>query len=169
VIPTRDEWYKAAYYDPQKGGPGSPGYWNYPMKSDSPTVPSNDLTVPPTSDPGNNANFRVGFDFSVGYPYFRSEFGAFANSESAYNTFDQGGNVREWTEDRGGTTWYRYTRGGDWDTDSSYLQSGTAWGYSPIQEYQMVGFRVALVPEPGSIVLLFGAAAAGCVAWRRRK
>jgi len=48
-IPTENEWYKAAYYDPNKGGPGVPGYWDYPMMSDQPTVPSNDLIDP---DPG---------------------------------------------------------------------------------------------------------------------
>jgi formylglycine-generating enzyme required for sulfatase activity len=37
-IPTENEWYKAAYYDPSKGGVGVPGYWNYPTRSD--TVPS---------------------------------------------------------------------------------------------------------------------------------
>jgi formylglycine-generating enzyme required for sulfatase activity len=33
-IPTEDEWYKAAFYDPNKYGDGSPGYWLYSTKSD---------------------------------------------------------------------------------------------------------------------------------------
>ena len=33
-IPTEDEWYKAAYYDPDKSG-GGPGYWDYASQSDS--------------------------------------------------------------------------------------------------------------------------------------
>ena len=28
VIPTENEWYKAAYYDPNK--PAGLGYWDYP-------------------------------------------------------------------------------------------------------------------------------------------
>ena len=32
-LPTRDEWYKAAYFDPAK--PGGPGYWRYPTRSDA--------------------------------------------------------------------------------------------------------------------------------------
>ncbi|MDA0818462.1 MAG: SUMF1/EgtB/PvdO family nonheme iron enzyme, partial [Planctomycetota bacterium] len=28
-IPTENEWYKAAYYSPEKGGVGSPGYYAY--------------------------------------------------------------------------------------------------------------------------------------------
>ena len=34
-IPSEDEWYKAAYYDPNKNGLGAPGYWNYATKSDA--------------------------------------------------------------------------------------------------------------------------------------
>ena len=44
VIPSGDEWYKAAYYDPNKSGASVAGYWDYPTKSD--TEPSNDLTTP---------------------------------------------------------------------------------------------------------------------------
>ena len=35
-IPTENEWYKAAYYDPNKGGVGVSGYWNYATMSDDP-------------------------------------------------------------------------------------------------------------------------------------
>ena len=34
-IPLENEWYKAAYYDPNKGGSGMPGYWNYSTRTDS--------------------------------------------------------------------------------------------------------------------------------------
>jgi formylglycine-generating enzyme required for sulfatase activity len=34
-LPSEDEWYKAAYYDPNKNGPNKPGYWNYGTKSDN--------------------------------------------------------------------------------------------------------------------------------------
>ncbi|WP_332835131.1 SUMF1/EgtB/PvdO family nonheme iron enzyme [Geminisphaera colitermitum] len=33
AVASEDEWYKAAYYDPNKGGAG--GYWAYPTQSDS--------------------------------------------------------------------------------------------------------------------------------------
>ena len=38
-IPTENEWYKAAYYSPVKGGVGSPGYYAYATQSD--TAPGN--------------------------------------------------------------------------------------------------------------------------------
>ena len=45
-VPTEDEWYKAAYYDPEKSG--GAGYWKYPTRSD--TKPSRDRN----SDNGAN-------------------------------------------------------------------------------------------------------------------
>ena len=51
VIPSENEWYKSAYYDPNKGGSGVAGYWLYDTRSDS--TPSNLLSSAGT----NNANF----------------------------------------------------------------------------------------------------------------
>ena len=34
-IPTENEWYKAAYYGPNKNGPGSPGYYLYATQNDN--------------------------------------------------------------------------------------------------------------------------------------
>ena len=36
-LPSEDEWYKAAYYDPNKGGAGVGGYWDYATGSDTGT------------------------------------------------------------------------------------------------------------------------------------
>ena len=38
-IPTENEWFKAAYYDPNKGGAGVGGYWDYTTKHDFSTLP----------------------------------------------------------------------------------------------------------------------------------
>lgn len=148
VIPNEDEWYKAAYY---QGAAGGGAYWNYPTQSDY--VPSNVLTVP---DPGNNANFyQVGY--TLGAPYFRSEVGAFSASASRYGTYDQGGNVREWTETllgsgqlsaRGGSCFY-----GDPD-----LHANKRVGLAPTFADNDLGFRVARVPEPASLLLALTAA-----------
>jgi sulfatase modifying factor 1 len=91
VIPSEDEWYKAAYH---KNDGVTGNYWDYPTSSD--TWPSNDLIDP---DPGNNANFYIDpDDYTIGNPYWRTEVGEFENSDSPYGTFDQGGNVWEWNE-----------------------------------------------------------------------
>jgi len=146
VVPTEDEWYKAAYHY-NDGVTGN--YYDYPTSSDS--VPSNDLVEP--TDPGNNATFcavvQVGCqDYTVGSPYYRTEVGAHENSESPYGTFDQGGNMWEWNETvidgccRG-------LRGGGWCCHEDYgLHAADGDELGPTVEYGFTGFRVAKVSEP---------------------
>lgn len=52
-VSTENEWYKAAYYDPNKNGVGVPGYWNYPTRSD--TVPT-----PVSADSDGNGSYNGG-------------------------------------------------------------------------------------------------------------
>jgi len=167
-IPTENEWYKAAYYDPNKNG-GGPGYWDYPMKSDAPTVPSNAVTDP---DGGNNANFGH-TDLGSADAYSRTVVGEFENSESAYGTFDQGGNLYEWNETLlNAMSDLRGMRGGSFadsstDMTADYRSSGSASQYEDFY----FGIRLASVPEPGSIALLVsGGLGFGAVwLWRSRK
>ncbi len=90
VIPSEDEWYKSAYHK-KDGVTGN--YWDYPTGSD--TVPSNVYDA--KWDPSNNANFDSN-GYTIGEPYFRTPVGEFEHSDSAYGTFDQGGNLYEWNE-----------------------------------------------------------------------
>jgi len=163
-IPTENEWYKAAYYDPNKGGVGIPGYWDYPMMSDDPTVPNNDLTAP---DGGNNANFYQS-GYTIGPEYYTTLVGEFELSESPYGTFDQGGNLWEWNETAiFGSS--RALRGGGWGYNSGLLHASYRYGLDPSYEDAYKGFRVASVPEPGSITLLLCGLVVGLIWWRRRK
>jgi len=165
-IATEDEWYKAAYYDPNKGGPGVPGYWTYPTMSD--TAPSNQLIDP---DPGNNATFYDS-GYTIGSPYWMTLVGAHENSESAYNTFDQGGNLWEWNETAIGSS--RGIRGGSWHLYANYLSASDRYNVVPSIEDTAVGFRVAgslestEIPEPAT-VSLFGIAALAAMLRRRRR
>jgi sulfatase modifying factor 1 len=151
-VPSEDEWYKAAYY---KGGGTNAGYWDYPTQSDS--MPSNALIEP---DPGNNANTN----YTIGYPYYRTNVGEFENSETAYGTYDQGGNVYEFNEAllpagsscrgvRG--SFFSGTPLGDFDSLHAYFRHYIG----PSEEEQFDGFRVAAaatVPEPSSLLALAG-------------
>ncbi|UCG16459.1 MAG: SUMF1/EgtB/PvdO family nonheme iron enzyme [Phycisphaerales bacterium] len=138
VIPSEDEWYKAAYHM-NDGVTGN--YYDYATSSDS--VPSNDLIDP---DPGNNATFYGGSsDWTIGSPYWRTEFGAHENSDSPYGTFDQGGNVWEWNE----AVLFGLCRGksgGAFNGLDYYLHAAHRDCDWPTSANNTFGFRVAEVP-----------------------
>ena len=157
AVTSEDEWYKASYYN----GPGG-AYYDYPTGTNS--VPSNVLGTP--TDPGNNATFYNG-SLTIGSPYYRTEVGAHENSESAYGTFDQGGNVWEWNEAIiGGSS--RGLRGGSWSSDGAVNLLASfrdGYGYPPSENHS-IGFRVSEVPEPATVCLLV---LGGMAAMARRK
>jgi sulfatase modifying factor 1 len=146
VIPTADEWYKAAYYDLDK--PGGAGYWNYATRSIA--APGRDMSE--LTNPGNNAN-SLGAPFPIDPPYYTTVVGQFHLSASAYGTFDQSGNVAEWNESAlSGSS--RGVRGGSFFDYSYYLGGGSGLAPVPSQESDGFGFRVGEVPEPGLLHLL---------------
>lgn len=155
-LPSTDEWYKAAYY---KGGGTAAGYWDYPTRSD----------IQPTTEEAT----IVG---SLGPPYWRSPVGFYTNSSSPYGTYDQGGNVSEWTETIASGS-YRMNLGGHFPDGAYALQAEIQPKFvfdSPAGHWNYVGFRVASavdpVPEPSTLVLFSGLGAMGLIAaWRRRK
>ncbi|MGA2232613.1 MAG: SUMF1/EgtB/PvdO family nonheme iron enzyme [Tepidisphaeraceae bacterium] len=155
VIPTENEWYKVAYY---KGGSANAGYWLYPTQSDTP--PSNVLSV----SGNNNANFEDpvlgGSDPATGI----SPVGSFSSSPGAFGTYDMGGDVYQWTEtvSDGG----RLSFGGSFNLGVGSLESNSFSIDFPTLESVDTGFRIAEVPEPGSV----GVLAVGVIGllWRRR-
>ncbi len=165
-IPSENEWYKAAYY---KGGGTNAGYWLYPTQSNTP--PSNVFSATGI----NNAN--ISDNDSDIYPdptNWLTPVGAFAASPGPYGTFDMGGDVWQWNEWNQTVMeeydWGRGVRGGDFENTSDWLAASLRCYFGPVYEAENMGFRVASVPEPGSITLLFaGIACLLAYAWRRRK
>jgi hypothetical protein len=142
VIPSEDEWYKAAYHY-NDGATGN--YYDYPTQSN--VAPASE-TPPGTDMTNGSANF---YDdaFAIGAPYYTTEVGAYTAkpSDSPYRTFDQGGNVLEWNEailigsNRG-------VRGGSFEGFDTYLLAAYRYQHiGPAFEYASIGFRVAEVSE----------------------
>jgi formylglycine-generating enzyme len=122
----------------------------------------------------NQANYNNGVyavtqsaSYSSSQNYL-TDAGAFSNSASAYDTFDQGGNVWEVNDAVIGSS--RGLRGGSWSYYyfDSNLRSSFRDYLDPSLEYYSVGFRVASVPEPSTAVLVLMGVGA-LYLWKRRK
>jgi formylglycine-generating enzyme required for sulfatase activity len=87
-LPTEDEWYKAAFYDGEAGR-----YWFSPTGTDVPITCGPEGPTPNTANCGGANGDEQPF---VGGRF--SPVGAYTGSPSPWGTFDQGGNVFEYTE-----------------------------------------------------------------------
>ncbi len=170
VIPSEDEWYKAAYHY-NDGVTGN--YWDYPTESN--TAPTSE--APAGTDMTNgSANYYDG-GYVIGSPYYRTEVGAYdaKPSDSPYATFDQGGNVFEWNE----AVIYGSSRGlrGGAFCYVGLHAAGRSVDYPTSEEYY-IGFRVAEVSELGPdipavsewgvVTMALLVLTAGTLVWTRR-
>ena len=152
-LPSMDEWYKAAYYDPSSGN-----YFEYPTASN--TAPVGVASGDGTGTNGNNE--AVFFQYWDSGPADITQAGGL----SAYGIMGMGGNVWEWDEttsdlnnDYAGNT--RGVRGGYWNSGSFDLRSSTYRISGSAHSGGLnMGFRVAslsdsanVVPEPGSVLV----------------
>lgn len=170
-VPTENEWYKAAYYDPNK--PGGAGYYSW-------ATGSNTKPTPVVS--GTSANTAVFSDTTL-FPLVNPTGPAFIDQSgglSPYGTMGQGGNTFEfnegdWTPSSLSTA-NRGRRGGYWG-ESGFMQNTNRGGMnvltptSSASQTERQGFRVtqiAPVPEPGTVTMLIVAAAGLLVFTRRR-
>jgi sulfatase-modifying factor enzyme 1 len=138
-LPSTDEWYKAAYYDP-----ATQSYFDFATGSDSDPIP-----VASGTDAGTAVYNQTGpADIEL------------AGGASPYGTVGQSGNVYEWEEsafdlvnDMAQET--RGLRGGDYRMTVSALDLSSRFRNkagltSPLQD---AGFRIARVPEPSGLLL----------------
>jgi len=137
-LPSDDEWYKAAYHQPWEAG-GDPGnYWLYPTRSND--APFSE--PPPGGVNSANACCETG--------RMATEVGAYLNSPSFYGTFDQAGNVQEWTEWTDDFTFLgiRRVRGGSWSYNEFYAKSTDFEFDTTDYDAAGIGFRVAGAVDP---------------------
>ena len=147
-LPTEDEWVKAAY-------------WNGTSLQ---TYATTDGSMPTV---GVDTNY--GYDYGAGQPWNVGN-----GSEELNGTFDMMGNISERIEspyNSGdyGTDSFRVLRGGsygDLGTIAGYLASSDRFfeDYMP-SEKMAIGFRVASVPEPATLLLF----SAGAIFLRKRR
>ena len=142
-LPSMDEWYKAAYFNPS-----SSSYYDYTTGSNTaPTaVASGDGT-------GVNGNNEVVYQGQAGPTEVNQ-----AGGLSPYGVMGLGGNVWEWEEsfynsiDRG-------VRGSYWDGFAFYSTAMSRGYGNPSAENYTFGFRVAAlsppaeVPEPSTMAI----------------
>jgi len=97
-LPSENEWYKAAYYDPKKKG-----YYDYPAGTDKPmkcALPgrtpntANCESVTGTANPANPGLPNGGWIYN-----YVTDVGAYTNSVSPFGAYDMGGDVYQWTDE----------------------------------------------------------------------
>jgi formylglycine-generating enzyme required for sulfatase activity len=162
VLPSYNEWYKAAYYNP------------------------NDSTYYDFTNGSNTAPTAVASGTGSGTAVYGGQSGPAdvdqAGGLSPYGVMGLGGNVWEWEESsfdlaNSSSSSSRGIRGGRWSVNSSLLSSSSRYDLNPSVEDDGIGFRVAslsssappAVPEPSMMVIgtLFGLG--GLMAKRRMK
>jgi sulfatase modifying factor 1 len=145
VLPTEDEWYKAAYFKPDASG-----YSLYAFGVDTAPIA------------GVQTNYG-----QTTYPY-AGPWNVGSGSQEQNGTYDMMGNLFQWTESQPHPFYnipqYRILRGDCYHGGDGNASSG-ACDY-PSTECDFYGFRVASIPEPAS-ALLIGLGAA--IAIRKQK
>ncbi|EIP96449.1 hypothetical protein OpiT1DRAFT_00864 [Opitutaceae bacterium TAV1] len=138
ALPTENEWYKAAYYNP-----ATDSYSLYPT----------------------GKNTIAAGDANYGGTGATKDAGSYAANPNG--TFDQGGNVWEWNDAIINTTGRGVRGGAFYDSDSNLASSARYFDAAPLENYNL-GFRVVAssltaVPEPstwagamGLMTLVFG-------------
>jgi formylglycine-generating enzyme len=165
VLPSYNEWYKAAYYNPNDST-----YYNFPNGSD---------TAPTAVASGTTAGTAV---YNQNYYKGPADVDQ-AGGLSPYGVMGLGGNVWEWEEssfdvaNSSGSS-FRGFRGGVWGNDSSVLWSSVrSANYPSVKDYHFIGFRVAslsssappAVPEPSMMVIATVLGIGGYIGKRRMK
>jgi formylglycine-generating enzyme required for sulfatase activity len=141
-LPTDDEWVKAAY-------------WNGTSLQTYATKAGESLSQ-------GDGTSGTGWNFYNGVGYATDPYGPWdvgSGAEELNGTFDMMGNVWEWMESPGSSGDYlsgsdRAYHGGGYFDSAGYLKSSYRGDIHPSYESWSMGFRVASVPEPCSLVLL---------------
>jgi formylglycine-generating enzyme len=142
LLPTNDEWFKAAYYDAV-----NEKYFLFAHGSDTAPAKSTDGSTDWNYD---NALNPI------------SPWSVFSGSEELNGTLNMMGNVREWSEDLGGIVW-----GGTYNSNANSLRSSNPASVGLTVTNTDWGVRLVAIPEPATMALLLGLASLGLLLFRR--
>ena len=167
-LPTHNEWYKAAFYQPGVVTPGgNANYWLYATRSD--TLPGGAIansvgnaTNVPNINVANWADPTTPLGAFVwdGLNYNISTVGSCSNSASHYGAYDMNGNVYQWLETSNPAGTKRSYAGGSMNSGDTELpatlnygapNSGPPcawWDYPDTAQSPGLGFRVARIAPP---------------------
>lgn len=143
-VPSENEWYKAAYYQPASNGGDADDYWLFGTSGNTITLAQ--------------ANYNAALaDTTPAGTYAPNFSGA----------FDMAGNLWEWNNSvpQQGR---RGLRGGSFLNNNNILRSDFVYDFDffSYDHNEVIGFRVAEIPTPSSIALL---AIGGAISSRRRR
>jgi hypothetical protein len=154
-IPSRSEWVKSGYYDPNRYGPGQGGYWHSPNGTDDPLAPG--LPGIGQTDAGSQND-----------PILQPA-GSYPNVQSPWGVLDISGGRSEWTENVVGT--YAANRdvlGSQYASPLWLLLDHPEAEFSYEYIAFQYGFRVAsAVPSPSAFAAMLAVSA--LIPLRRRK
>jgi sulfatase modifying factor 1 len=170
-LPSQDEWYKAAFYNPTSSSynlyaTGSSVNGSSPALTVGTLSGSSSVITNPSATTVVYANngVAIGLTAAVGTSGGKSSFGA----------FDMNGNVWELT-DTSGSAGQVLMYGGGYGQALSVLSATSVANNLSVSrstyENQGVGFRIAAVavPEPSTLVMLAGGASLFAVMWGKRR
>lgn len=142
-LASEDEWCEAAYYH------GVMDHFHSSPTSESDPICATPGAALNTANCGN-----VVRDLTA--------VGSYTGSASSYGTFDQAGNVSEWLEaDSSFGGFDRVTRGGNAETSPTASRAGVrSDGHLAANGNRLIGFRLSMIPEPGTGMLVTGGLAA---------
>jgi len=137
VLPGFDEWYKAAYHNAL--GIQATDWYGYPTGTETQPTCSSPSSAPNLANCGNAVR-----DVTPA--------GSYTGSGSPWGTFDQAGNVWEWSEAISASGAGREIRGG------AFTGGGMGVGFElsdvPSNETVVEGFRLVMIPEPSTGLLV---------------
>lgn len=148
-IPTVDEWVKAAFYDPNRYGPGQDGYWLFPNGSNDPSIGG--------LLPGEGGQSNAGWIWEDVL-----DVGSFPDVRSPFGLLDLTGGVSEllsWTPTHQGSIAARGAPFSYEDSGSPFSPDRLEFNFSTYIDMGnwLVGLRLAsAIPCPADLAPPFG-------------